>query len=62
MNDKRTDLVNRPADETPVVGAPEATLVPVVADAEGKLVTDAVDGEHVDEGDVVAYVQTDEDA
>lgn len=62
MNDKDTDLVNRPADETPFVGADAATLVPVVADADGKLVAEAHDGDRVEDGEVVAYVQTDEDA
>lgn len=64
MNDKRNDLVDGLDAETPVVGAEAATLVPVVAEADGILVSsDAVaDGEHVCEGEVVAYVQTDEDA
>lgn len=64
MNDKRNDLVDGLDAETPVVGAEAATLVPVVAEADGVLVGNhaATDGEHVSEGEVIAFIQTDEDA
>lgn len=64
MNDFDTNMVDGQSDQTPAVGTETATLVPVVAEADGVLVgvDAAADGEHVSEGDVIAFVQTDEDA
>lgn len=63
MNDERNDLVDGLDDQAPVVGAEAATLVPVVAEADGTLVgAGTLPGDHVDAGEVIGYVQTDEDA
>lgn len=61
MNDERIDMDDRSADEAPFVGATAATVVPVVAEADGKFVSATDDGD-VSEGEIISYVQTDEDA
>lgn len=62
MNDLNNDLADRQTDGTPHLAAEAATLVPVVAESDGKLSITADDGQTVVDGDVVGYVQVDEDA
>lgn len=62
MNDEHTNLVDGLDDAAPVVGAEAATLVPIVAEADGEFVLSVFDGDAVDKGDVVGFVQVDEDA
>jgi len=61
MDDKNYDLVDRPDDLVTGVDAEAATLVPLVAGADGTLVAARTVGDEVSEGEVVGYVQTDED-
>lgn len=62
MNDTHNDT-NRLVDNLPAVDTEASTLVPVLAEADGVVILgDNVDGEHVTAGEVIGYVQTDEDA
>lgn len=61
MNDTHNDSTGL-VDHLPAVDAAASTLVPVLASADGVVVLGDVDGEHVDAGEVIGYVQTDEDA
>lgn len=62
MND-HIDQADGLVQLVPAVAAEAATLVPVLAEADGVLVgAGALPGDEVDAGEVIGYIQTDEDA
>jgi hypothetical protein len=62
MNDRHTTVDHRLDDEIVDLGAEDATLVPVVAEADGTFTPVSDGGDKVVEGEVLGYVQVGEDA
>lgn len=62
MNDRHNGMDHRLDDAIVDLGAEAATLVPVVAEADGTFTPVTDDGDKVVEGEVLGYVQVGEDA